>query len=400
MKRIGIFLVILISVASCERTKDDTEILKFYGDAKEDIGNSVAIADDGYYICGQLTVVTRTTESIITNSSKKPSVLKTGFDGNVIWKQTFGEKLQGTAVKIIVTENGSVICAGQVTDTISQETDLLVVKINSDGTGAVEKVYSIPGNQTSCDILQTTEGFMVLATTDAERLPITQNTGNVEGKKDILIVRINSNLDLIVTPSAIGYPNNDFGVALKHDIGGGYIIAGTTDKPEPGKTSNNLFLIKINTDGSATEPAIIGGINNEYATDLEVLDNGYLIAGTIGQPNVVQSVYIQKIPFNINAEPLPPVIIENPDSWAVNAMCRYKANSFVLAGTSGGKSGEMLVFAIDGEGNMLEGKETTRGSTGIQIANDVASDKDGNIIAIGKNSYEANSLITLLKFRF
>lgn len=394
-------MVFLFFVAACERTQDYDEILKFYGDAKEDIGNSVAIADDGYYICGQLTEVIRTPEKIITGSSKKPCIIKTGFDGNVIWKKTFGGKLQGSGTKIIVTDDGSVICTGQVTDTVSQESDLFVARINSDGSGAVEKIFKAAGNQTGCDILQTAEGFIILATTDAERLPITENTGNTEGKKDILLVRINSSMDQIVAPSAIGYPNNDYGVAIKNDIGGGYIIAGTTDKTETGKTNNNIFLIRINIDGSATEPAIIGTTDDEYAADLEVLTDGYLVTGTIGTESVHQSVFISVIPRDIYLPAPVPIIINHDDSWSVKSVSRYKSNYFVYAGMAGpASSADMLLFVTDQEGNLIEGREIIKGSTGLQVALDVVSDDEGNVIAVGKSTYESNSLISLYKFRF
>ena len=38
--------------------------------------------------------------------------------------------------------------------------------------------------------------------------------------------------------------------------------------------------------------------------------------------------------------------------------------------------------------------------TGIQVAYDVIWDDDDKIIAVGKNSYENNSMISLLKFNF
>jgi hypothetical protein len=40
------------------------------------------------------------------------------------------------------------------------------------------------------------------------------------------------------------------------------------------------------------------------------------------------------------------------------------------------------------------------GSSGIQAAYDVVSDINGYIITVGENSYESNSMISLLKFRF
>jgi hypothetical protein len=40
------------------------------------------------------------------------------------------------------------------------------------------------------------------------------------------------------------------------------------------------------------------------------------------------------------------------------------------------------------------------GSNGVQIAYDVLSETNGDIVAVGKNSFEKNSLISLFKFSF
>jgi hypothetical protein len=48
----------------------------------------------------------------------------------------------------------------------------------------------------------------------------------------------------------------------------------------------------------------------------------------------------------------------------------------------------------------MEGQKKTSGGTGTQSANDVISDTAENITVIGSNSYENNSMISLLKFRF
>ena len=72
-----------------------------------------------------------------------------------------------------------------------------------------------------------------------------------------------------------------------------------------------------------------------------------------------------------------------------------------MAGQAGtGSSAKMLIFVTDSDGNLVEGKQMIAGGTGAQVAYDVISDGDDNIIAVGKNSYETNSMISLLKFRF
>ena len=82
-------------------------------------------------------------------------------------------------------------------------------------------------------------------------------------------------------------------------------------------------------------------------------------------------------------------------------MCRYKSNSFLLAGQFGtGLSARMLIFSIDASGTPVENRKKITGGTGIQSANDVVSDRADNIIVSGSNSYENNSMICFLKFRF
>ena len=116
--------------------------------------------------------------------------------------------------------------------------------------------------------------------------------------------------------------------------------------------------------------------------------------------------HIWKLSRNINADPVEKSVDINGDqtadvTYSVKAMCRYKTNTFLLAGQHGtGLSARMLIFAIDGDGNLVGDWIKKFGGTGTQSVNDVISDSEGNVIAIGRNSYENNSMITFLKFRF
>ena len=86
---------------------------------------------------------------------------------------------------------------------------------------------------------------------------------------------------------------------------------------------------------------------------------------------------------------------------AIKAMCRYKSNYFLLAGQHGtGLSARLLVFTIDAFGNQVEGQKKITGGNGTQVANDVITDESDNIITVGSNSFEDNSMICFLKFRF
>jgi hypothetical protein len=402
-KRFLLSLLTIILFFSCEKIIDKPYELRYYGDAYEDIGNSVLITNDGYVIAGMLSRIIRQDGNYIESWNSDMGIIKTGWDGNVLWKRSLGGKYNDTGSKIYQLEDGSLICTGTFTDTtktVPGQTDVFVVKVSASGELLWQKTYGGSGNQTGKDIIKIPDGFMVLGSTDNERQPLTDSTGNIQGNSDIYLLKISDNGDFIDS-FAYGFPGNDLPAVIKPDAGGDYVILGTTDRSDPLQDKNNLILIKINYAGSATEPRIIGGTADEYASDLEVLPDGYLMAGTIGKEDEPQKIYIAKLTRNIYDDPLVPNLFNDATSRSVKAIFPYNGDSFLVAGQVGqGSASDMLVFEMDANGNPVAGHQMIRGSTGVQVANDVVSGDDGYIIAVGKNSYDVNSMICFLKFRF
>jgi hypothetical protein len=410
---IGLFLLMSL-IASCNKENSTPDpVVKLYGDIYEDIGYTVARWDNGYVIGGQLTVVIRPTDHIVdktlSENNKKLAIIKTGTDGNVIWKKTFGGRYTGAGSKVIVLNDGSIVCTGYVTDTVTLTKDIFVAKTDADGNSLAEKVYKSTGNQAGIDILKTSEGFLVLGSTDVERLPVTDTTGNASGKKDFLLMRINNNLDPIDIPLIKGYPGNDIGVAIKPDLSGGFIVVGTTDRSElrTEQAGNNIIFLRVNSLGTNfTKTRIIGKVDDEYAADIEVTSDGYIVPVTIGSEGTNQRGYILKVPANLYSAATfgADIVFDqsyNISSYSFKAISKYKSNSFVVGGLTGSTTAaKMLLFAVDADGNYTVGKEKITGGTGAQIVYDVTTDLEDNIIAVGKNTYESNSLITLLKFKF
>jgi hypothetical protein len=406
-----ITLIFLVLFASCEKITDQPYTLKFYGDAYEDIGYSVTIVSDGYVVAGQVTDIRRSGGSIVS-SDKNMGVIKTGWDGNIVWKVSAGGKFDDKGTKIYQNEDGSLICVGTFTDTTGitpGETDMFIVKISSAGTIEWKKTYGGTGNQTGIDIAKTTDGYLIMGSTDIA-VSGADSTGNIAGNKDISLIRILDNGNYVETSQPYGFSGDDEGVAIKPTNDGKFIIFATTDRSEPGQGQgkDNLFLIKVNPSGNLIYNKILGGPEDEYAADIEVLPDGYLIAYNVGKDGENQEIYVEKLKEDLFAAPafLPKKIsITNPNSTdasaKVYALTKYKTDSFILSGNSGkSTAAKMLIFEIDTLGTLVEGHQMIKGSTGVQIAYDVVAGDDGYIIAVGKNSYDVNSMITFLKFKF
>jgi hypothetical protein len=408
-----IAICFLILFAACKKSTDEQYILKFYGDAYEDIGYSVSILSDGYVMAGEVTDITRQDVVGITSSNKNMGIIKTGWDGNVVWKVSAagksGKRWNDWGSKIYQNTDGSLICVGtSTTDSTAAgfTTDIFVVKVKADGTIEWQKSYGGKGNQTGIDIVNMMNGnYMILGSTD---LPATTTTGNISGNTDIILLKMKENGDSVES-FVYGYPGNDLGKVLNWNTDGSFLVYGTTDMSDPGQEKNNLLLLKINLAGFVTQAKIIGGTEDEYAGDMEVLSDGYLLTYSVLYNDGSQGIKVTKLNTNIYSTPvlLPKKLsIKNPaspsdTSASVYALSRYKTDSFLLAGQSGkGSSSKMLIFEMDATGNLVAGHQMIKGSTGAQAVYDVASGADDYIIAVGKNSYDVNSMITLLKFKF
>lgn len=402
---IKISIIALIFFASCEKISDQQKyILKFYGDAYSDIGYSVTILPDGYVIAGQLTTSQKDKNNKdVWNTNM--GIIKTGWEGNVAWKVSAGGKLSDWGSKIFQNADGSLLCVGTSTDTIALTTDVFAVKVSAAGDVEWKKNYGGTGNQSGVDVAKTTDGYLILGTTDIERAPAADSLGNPDGKTDILILKILDNGDP-VNSNPTGFWKDDQAKVIKQDIDGNFIVFGTVDNSTATQSNHDLILIKINPSGYAVQTKLIVTPDDEYAAGLEVLQDGYMLAYTVGAPGGTQQIFLKKMNSDIYAAPVftNPITITNPgstdNSAAVFAISKYKTDSFLLAGESGKTSPKLLVFEIDASGNPVAGHQIIRGSTGTQVAYDVESGDDGYIIAVGKNSLDVNSMMTFLKFKF
>jgi hypothetical protein len=404
-KIISFILFIPLLFAGCQKETGESYALKYYGDVFEDIGYSVAIASDGYIIAGQFEDVKRDNGTVVDGSANKNmAVIKTDWQGNLKWKKSLGGKNADNGSKIYQMADGSMLCVGTFTDTSAitgYGKEVFVVKLSTSGEILWQKTYGEKGNQTGKDIIETSFGYLVIGTTDIENVPVTASSGNPEGKTDIFIIKTNAGGELQDTLRR-GFPGNDIASAIKQDGSGNYIILGTTEMPSSPLKKHDLFLIKLNSQGFVIQSKTIGSEDDEYSSDLEVLNDGYLVSATIGAAGSEQQGYILKLNTDIHSSPVFEKKIQVDDmSTSFNAICNYGQSEFAIGGGVGsGLTSKMVILGMDGSGNLIDGSKMVRGSTGEQVVNDIASGDDGYLIAVGKNKYDLNSMISFLKFKF
>ncbi len=405
MRRLLLVSALLLALiyTGCEKNTNREVVLKLYGDAFEDIAYSLALSEGDVILAGLRTVLTRRDGNYIETSDSRMGVIRASSSGMQKWETTTGTGVTNQASRVIVLPGGEIIAAGFTTigTGTAAQTDIYVVKLSATGSVLWESVKGGSGNQTATDIVLTPTGsFMVAGVTDAYRSESGGFGENLAGMKDFFLLELSSTGDSI-SSYAFGYSGNDVCAGIRPDVNGGYILYGTTDnKSEPGLDKNSLLLIRLNGDASIREAALVGDLSDQYAADIAVLTDGYLLAATVGTEEEDTQIQIIGLSSDIQA----PAKFNrkfdiNGQPSAVNTI--YALDGVYYIGGRVGilSSSDNLILTIDNGGNQL-GDPFISGGSGSQEIFDLVVGDDGYLYAVGKTGYENNTMMCLLKFRF
>jgi type II secretory pathway pseudopilin PulG len=188
--------------------------------------------------------------------------------------KTYGGENDDWARKIIPTSDGGFIIAGYTGSYGAGETDVWVIKLQSDGTIAWQKTYGSDKQDGAYDIVKVSDGYIVIGYTYSSD-PI----GNVQA--DILTFKIDFNGNLVWQRVYSG-EFNEFGRAGIIAPDGNMIIVGDSNSNSFSFFYPDVLAMKINSsNGSIIWKKLYGGEFEEIAYDVKVTPNndGYIIVG-------------------------------------------------------------------------------------------------------------------------
>ncbi|MBI5206727.1 MAG: choice-of-anchor D domain-containing protein [Candidatus Firestonebacteria bacterium] len=186
----------------------------------------------------------------------------------LLWAKTFGEYGDDEAKSIQQTSDGGYIIVGNSDSYGEDESDIWVIKLNSDGAIEWQKIYSCICYDEASSIQQTSDGGYIVA-------GITHDNEN--GYR-IWILKLDSN-GLVIWQNAYGETGDDYSYSIQQTADGGYIVAGETI----GETSD-IWILKLDSNGSITWQKTYDNSYDEVSSIRQTADGGYIIAGnsTIG----------------------------------------------------------------------------------------------------------------------
>ena len=301
------FTLFLIMASIIPSTAQDPAIQwqKTIGGNNYDNLFSMGATTDGGYILGGFSYSNISGDK--TENSKGGSdiwIVKIDNTGNIEWQKTIGGNDEDVFRSIRQTPDGGYIVAaisisnisGDKTENSRGGADYWILKLNNIGEITWQK--TLGGDQDeyqACAISTTDGGYFVSGISETNVSG--DKTSPSNGMADFWNLKLDS-MGSIVWQNSIGgslydgYSVSGSALIPFQTEDDGYIIYGGSespisgDKTEPNKGIADMWIVKLNPDGSVQWDKTFGGSNVDGPGDMiQTMDGGYLIGGT-SQSNI------------------------------------------------------------------------------------------------------------------
>ena len=263
MKKVSILLVFITAIL---QGQPDTLWTTTFGDSNSHAGRALDVTSDGGYIT--------------TGFSGTPyDLLLVKFDsqGNEEWNNIYsGDGGNSVGNDVQQTTDGGFVITGYYAYMVgaSIETDLWLIKTDSQGNEEWEKNYGGDCFDVGGEVQETEDGGYIITGT----LRMERENGWCNDA-DVWLIKTDSNGNIEWENTFDYNLYDDWGRSVKQTADGGYIIVGTKDINIVG-IPHDIWLIKTDSQGNEEWNNTFDSGYREYGTDIEIdADGGFIIAG-------------------------------------------------------------------------------------------------------------------------
>jgi hypothetical protein len=200
-------------------------------------------------------------------------LIKTDSEGNEHWNKTFGGSANDFGTSILEIEKNGYIVVGNTESYGSGGSDIWMIKTDSDGVIEWDKAFGGFGDDACKSVVATEDGGYVIG-------GVTRSYGN--GSNDLWLIKTDSEGNM-VWDRTFGGSGDDYGGSVLQTEDGGYVLLGQTRVHSPGIGGGVAWLIKIDSEGNLEWEKTLGYEDGDYlgSSIQKVGDGGYLIAGAV-----------------------------------------------------------------------------------------------------------------------
>jgi len=233
----------------------------YIGTSNDEQGGQVLqTADDGFILIGN-----RINEQ---NQDSDIWLIKTNSQGDTLWTESYGSSGNEFGVDIIFEDDGGYVILGSTTSYGNGDADVWLIKTDSEGTQEWNRSYGIGSNDKGQAILKSSDGGYIIQF-------LVQAYGS--GNSAVGLLKTDSEGNALWSRAFGGSINTKskmFSIVNNNE----YILA--CSQLDYSTNSSNAWLIKVDDNGTVIWEKIFGkeGKDDGFAV-IPTLDNGFVMAG-------------------------------------------------------------------------------------------------------------------------
>ena len=256
-----ILYLVIVSIPLFAQLPDTLWTRTFGGDST-DVGKYVQQTVDGGFI-------------ILCNTNSFSAgdmdvwLIKTDSAGDEEWSETYGGDWDDVGYGVQQTNDGGFIFVGGTASFDNNSRQVWVVKTGSDGV--TEWTQTFGGDYWD-------EGYSVQQTNDGGYVIVGSTSSFGAGSEDAWLIKTDAS-GVIIWDHTFGGLDQEQFQSVRETADGGYVIAGETVSFSAGL--GDVWLIKVNSEGTELWNQTFGGIEDDEAYCVELLqDGGFIVSGT------------------------------------------------------------------------------------------------------------------------
>ncbi len=256
-----ICLFIPIFAAQALAVPGDTIWTRLYDAGANDISFSVRQAPDGGYVLAGWT-------NSVGDGNMDFYLIRTNAAGDTLWTRTYGGPDDDVATSVQVTGDGGVVIAGWTKSFGAGGTDFYLVKTDYQGIVIWTNTFGGAREDTAKCVQQTSDGGYVLCGST--------NSFDNGYQADVYVVKTDQEGHMVWDHRSGGVVN-DGAACIIQSKESGYALTGRTGN---GEGNHNIYVEKLDLGGHTVwSRGFSPGVDNQGASIIQANDDNYIIAG-------------------------------------------------------------------------------------------------------------------------
>lgn len=246
-------------------------------------------------------------------------LLRLDESGEEVWSHLFGGSDNEEGQSVVPLTTGGFLVGGSTRSYGNGEKDIFLLRIDDEGELVWQETFGTAENEGACRIREVEDGYIASGFQESQNNPA------------LLIVKFDEYGEMVwnETYSSLGELGITQGVAVEPLVNGGYIttgvFVGTND-------SLQSMVVKLDSAGSILWSTQITGAGSESIFDVKVLSNGYLICGkSYVDTSALYDAHIAKL--NLNGDVIWDRHVGSRNNEEFNQIALLDDGEFMLTGT-------------------------------------------------------------------